>query len=60
MKGHSVSLASFVLLLLAFAPSAALAYSAPTYVRSHGFTHRDRTPHVHDNTPKPRRHHNHK
>jgi|SwirhisoilCB2_FD_contig_71_7357221_length_477_multi_3_in_0_out_0_1 hypothetical protein len=48
---HQVTWAFLVLLLLALTPAPARASKAAT-ARHRGFTYRDRTPRVHDTTPK--------
>jgi hypothetical protein len=58
-SGHKAALGLLVLLLLAFAPASALASRTATVVRTRNITYRDRTPRVHDTTPK-QHHHSHK
>ena len=54
---HKLALASLALMLFAVAPASASASRTATSARSHDFTYRDRTPHVHDGTPRQHRDH---
>lgn len=56
-SGHRVAFAPLVLLLLALAPASAMASKTVTVVRSRDLMYRDRTPRVHDATPKQLPHH---
>lgn len=55
-SGLQVAIAPLVLLLLALAPVAAQASRTVTFARSHNTSYHDRTPHVHDGTPKDHHH----
>ena len=51
-----VASASLIALLLAMAPASAMASRAVKVARTHDVVYRDRTPRVHDGTPKQHRH----
>jgi hypothetical protein len=57
-SGHQVALGPLVLLLLTLAPASAFASKAATVARTRDVVYRDRTPRVHDATPKQHHHQN--
>ena len=59
-SGRQLITGPLVLLVLALAPAFALASRTTTVARSHDVMYHDRTPRVHDETPKQQhRHHHH-
>lgn len=57
---QQLALGALVLLSLALAPASALASKTATVARTHDVMYRDRTPRVHDETPKQQHQHHHK
>jgi hypothetical protein len=56
---HQLALGPLVLLFLALAPASAMASKTATVARAHDVVYHDRTPRVHDETPKQQHHHHH-
>ena len=56
---QQLALGALVLVSLALAPASALASKTATVARTHDVMYRDRTPKVHDETPKQQHHHHH-
>ena len=56
---QQLALGALVLLSLALAPASALASKTATIARSHDVMYHDRTPRVHDGTPKQQHRHHH-
>jgi hypothetical protein len=54
-----VASGSLIALLLAVAPASALASKTATVARTRDVVYRDRTPRVHDGTPRQHHHHQH-
>ena len=52
-----VASGALVALIFALAPASAMAHKTATLARSRDVIYRDRTPRVHDGTPKQHRHH---